>query len=760
MIGGDADDKRPNEHLCPITMSVMKDPVVAADGHSYERAALLAHFRTGGASARRPITGAPLPNQSLFDNLALRTMIGDWRPGRQSEPSELDTRDARSIAQRVREEFNRNAPLLNAAKGQNIVAFLGNTGSGKSTLINFLAGKKLVPSMDGEDYVLADPRDSSAMVIGTAGTSETLYPKYIDVGSLRFFDLPGFNDTDGSERNLVNAAFIRKILLDAASVRLVFVVGQDQFTADRSASVKNMFQAIKQLFVADHGMSLIDNDVFVATKITCAPETNIINFLLKKTDARDKADLNQQLQLWCDSHRMGCMFHPLRETSNKGVKEHILGLIQETKPTRILGLNVSALYPPDTKGPLERMFSNFLEGYFERQLSTPLTTVADYDRALAGYTSATFWPTFDTAVCREEEAIGLLKEFCITPYMKALRSFERGTEARRQAHIERLRHQRQARVEDIGKRTALRAREVISSFVRDPEGGDADFVVFDFAYHKDYYDHVCGGESIIRLATDPVEQEIVRQHYAGFIARHSHEQMMRWQQKFSGVSELTRRLAERDEILKRELPGYANALAVAAPGADSMPARPAPSIAIPEVARGYESIYERFLKGVLVYRPTEGSDVGKIELPIADLPNPLESTFDLSKCGDAGKYLSISTGYRKVQTPANANKVEIWFTPRFLVDKEMPHLAPNHHMRQVIRSWDSARAPIGIFWTCGGWNATDHMMYCDYLTAESLDVIGSENLLKKHQKGVRVFGVRSLACLCIHKISHFVCELK
>ena len=548
MIGDDADDKRPNEHLCPITMSVMKDPVVAADGHSYERAAILEHFRTGGASARSPITGAPLPNQSLFDNLALRTMIGDWRPGRQSEPSELDTRDARSIAQRVREEFNRNAPLLNAAKGQNIVAFLGNTGSGKSTLINFLAGKKLVPSMDGEDYVLADPRDSSAMVIGTAGTSETLYPKYIDVGSLRFFDLPGFNDTDGSERNLVNAAFIRKILLDAASVRLVFVVGQDQFTADRSASVKNMFQAIKQLFVADHGMSLIDNDVFVATKITCAPETNIIDFLLKKTDARDKADLNQQLQLWCDSHRMGCMFHPLRETSNKGVKEHILGLIQETKPTRILGLNVSALYPPDTKGPLERMFSNFLEGYFERQLSPPLTTVADYDRALADYTSAIFWPTFDTTVCREEEAIGLLKEFCITPYMKALRSFERGTEARRQAHIERLRHQRQARVEDIGKRTALRAREVISSFVRDPEGGDADFVVFDFAYHKDYYDHVCGGESIIRLATDPVEQEIVRQHYAGFIARHSHEQMMRWQQRFSGVEDLKKQL----EVIKKE----------------------------------------------------------------------------------------------------------------------------------------------------------------------------------------------------------------
>ncbi len=156
--------------------------------------------------------------------------------------------------------------------------------------------------------------------------------------------------------------------------------------------------------------------------------------------------------------------------------------------------------------------------------------------------------------------------------------------------------------------------------------------------------------------------------------------------------------------------------------------------AIPEVARGYEDIYERFLKGVLVYRPTEGSDVGKIELPIAALTNPLESTFDLSSCGDTGKYLSIATGYRKVQTPANANKVEIWFTPRFLVDKEMPQLAQNHHIRAISKNWDAAKAPIAIFWTWGGWDAKDQSAYCDYLTTESMGDMGSENLLKKYQK--------------------------
>src|SRR3990167_5901136 len=34
--------------------------------------------------------------------------------------------------------------------------------------------------------------------------------------------------------------------------------------------------------------------------------------------------------------------------------------------------------------------------------------------------------------------------------------------------------------------------------------------------------------------------------------------------------------------------------------------------------------YPRFLNGKLIYKPNEKNDVGKIELRIADLPNPLE----------------------------------------------------------------------------------------------------------------------------------------
>ena len=163
------------------------------------------------------------------------------------------------------------------------------------------------------------------------------------------------------------------------------------------------------------------------------------------------------------------------------------------------------------------------------------------------------------------------------------------------------------------------------------------------------------------------------------------------------------------------------------------PERPI-KLAIPEVARGYEDIYKRFLKGVLVYRPKNDSDEGKIELPIAALSNPLGSTFDLSSCEYMEEKLSIATGYRKGKISANANKVEIWIVPRFLVAKELSTMTKNHHLREIIKSgnWDAAKAPIGIFWTWGRWNAKEEMAYCNYLTTDSMDDLGSEKLSNKY----------------------------
>jgi len=539
------DDKRPPEHTCRITLETMKNPVVADDGQTYEKSAIEAHFAANGLIS--PLTRQALTDNRLIPNQALKRMIKEWQPGSRAGPSQLDGRPATEIAQRIRDEFARNSALLtpeHGSKGRHIVAFLGNTGAGKSTTVNLLAGKRIRESDDGTDYVLEDPSDGAAMVIGREGESKTVYPKSIDVDIhgqiLRLFDLPGFNDTDGSERNLVNAAFIRQILLDAESVRFVFVVGEDQFTADRSASVKHMFRSLQQLFVVEGEEDPIANGLFLATKVTCKPGADIINFLLRRTNAGDKEDLNQQLQSWQDKDKIVRILHPIRGGLSDTLRDEIIESIHNTRPTRVRGLNVSALYPSDTQRDLERMFLTVLDTIFSRDLPDNITSLSGYDQAIALYSDPNFWALFDEGLPQKDEALCLLREFCAMPYRSALSRFERENESTRQAHVVRIQEQRQAYVADIKKRTAERAQAVIAEMV--PQSEDTDYVNFDFAYHPAVYDRVCGVAAIAALATEPAEQEIVRQSYAEFISQHSHGQVMRWHERYSGMAEMMARV--------------------------------------------------------------------------------------------------------------------------------------------------------------------------------------------------------------------------
>ncbi len=58
---------------CPLTMEVMRDPVITADGHTYERKEIEKWFALGNRTS--PLTGAELPSANLTSNIALRKVI-------------------------------------------------------------------------------------------------------------------------------------------------------------------------------------------------------------------------------------------------------------------------------------------------------------------------------------------------------------------------------------------------------------------------------------------------------------------------------------------------------------------------------------------------------------------------------------------------------------------------------------------------------------------------------------------------------------
>ncbi|KAM6348903.1 WD repeat, SAM and U-box domain-containing protein 1 isoform 2-T5 [Alca torda] len=66
----------PDEFLCPITRELMKDPVIAADGYSYEKDAIENWISNKRRSS--PMTNLPLPSLVLTPNRTLKMAISRW----------------------------------------------------------------------------------------------------------------------------------------------------------------------------------------------------------------------------------------------------------------------------------------------------------------------------------------------------------------------------------------------------------------------------------------------------------------------------------------------------------------------------------------------------------------------------------------------------------------------------------------------------------------------------------------------------------
>ena len=67
----------PKSFICPISFNIMKDPVIASDGFTYDRTSITTYFQRNqtGVSPRSPLSGVDLPNLNLVPNLALRDAI-------------------------------------------------------------------------------------------------------------------------------------------------------------------------------------------------------------------------------------------------------------------------------------------------------------------------------------------------------------------------------------------------------------------------------------------------------------------------------------------------------------------------------------------------------------------------------------------------------------------------------------------------------------------------------------------------------------
>ena len=70
----------------PITLNIFQDPVITADGHTYDRSSIERWFLNNNTS---PLTGLVLPNKDLIPNILVRDFVDKCRATLNLEPATI-----------------------------------------------------------------------------------------------------------------------------------------------------------------------------------------------------------------------------------------------------------------------------------------------------------------------------------------------------------------------------------------------------------------------------------------------------------------------------------------------------------------------------------------------------------------------------------------------------------------------------------------------------------------------------------------------
>ncbi|GFS60635.1 uncharacterized protein TNIN_366091 [Trichonephila inaurata madagascariensis] len=110
---------------------------------------------------------------------------------------------------------------------KNVVMVLGNTGSGKSAFVQWIAGdnSKLVATEVAEksgEFIIEDNDRIGDSTI----KSKTVFPELItDIGTdTAFYDCPGFSDTRSTSHDIATTYFIKTVLDYVESTKLIFII--------------------------------------------------------------------------------------------------------------------------------------------------------------------------------------------------------------------------------------------------------------------------------------------------------------------------------------------------------------------------------------------------------------------------------------------------------------------------------------------------------------------------------------------------------
>jgi uncharacterized protein YegL/GTP-binding protein EngB required for normal cell division len=165
----------------------------------------------------------------------------------------------------LKQSIQNGSDALKCVHGRDVVLVVGKTGTGKSTLIQGLAGKKLVATMHETCFAgqtvtkeVFEVQNGDALPgfdIGHAKFSKTkfirTYAREEDCSdAVLYLDTPGFEDTDGHEVDIATSVMLSHVARRCNSLRFVILINYASLIEDRGGAMRAILKFIRS-FVKD-----------------------------------------------------------------------------------------------------------------------------------------------------------------------------------------------------------------------------------------------------------------------------------------------------------------------------------------------------------------------------------------------------------------------------------------------------------------------------------------------------------------------------
>jgi GTP-binding protein EngB required for normal cell division len=149
---------------------------------------------------------------------------------------------------------------------KNVVLFLGKTGVGKSTTINYLLNYKFQRGRGGHAYPL-NPAILPPAQMGDSMEAITIYPEVYDSEEgFALCDCPGFEKDCGVEMQITRSLCMQMMVSQASSIRsVVVVIDYQSIVAERAKGLKDTALTLGQLLGKSTNLSR--SILFIVTRL-------------------------------------------------------------------------------------------------------------------------------------------------------------------------------------------------------------------------------------------------------------------------------------------------------------------------------------------------------------------------------------------------------------------------------------------------------------------------------------------------------------